>query len=262
MYSYKKFISFFSILFLYPTISLATELPEDVASGNKYEKSLTGSYYKDYGMTVVSKEGNHPVRAGEKSIRFEVRKGDCGKEKFPGTWDDCKNNRHRHELSGKPFRGESWYAYSIFIPKDFTVRVHPVKRYLAQFHQKNSWPTLMFRFGYKGYFAMTQWDGEVIDYSKLLDTKDMLGKWNDILIHINSTSKDTGFYKVWVNGELKYNYKGKTTEGNESYFKFGIYQTRVDEWEQTSMGDYPTDVVYYDEVRTGKVKTEVLENIR
>ena len=120
----------------------------------------------------------------------------------------------------------------------------------------------MFRFGYKGYFAMTQWDGEVIDYSKLLDTKDMLGKWNDILIHINSTSKDTGFYKVWVNGELKYNYKGKTTEGNESYFKFGIYQTRVDEWEQTSMGDYPTDVVYYDEVRTGKVKTEVLENIR
>ena len=74
MYLYKKFLSFFSILFLYSIISLATELPEDVASGNKYEKSLTGSYYKDYGMKVVSKEGNHPVRAGEKSIRFEVRK--------------------------------------------------------------------------------------------------------------------------------------------------------------------------------------------
>ena len=32
----------------------------------------------------------------------------------------------------------------------------------------------------------------------------MFGKWNDILININSTSKDKGFYKVWVNNELKY----------------------------------------------------------
>ena len=31
-------------------------------------------------MEVVNKADGHPVRAGEKSIRFEVRAGDCGKD--------------------------------------------------------------------------------------------------------------------------------------------------------------------------------------
>ena len=58
------------------------KLPEDVASGTKYHKSLTGKYYKEYGMQVVDKKDGHPVRAGEKSIRFEVRPGDCGKDSW------------------------------------------------------------------------------------------------------------------------------------------------------------------------------------
>ena len=36
-------------------------------------------------IQLVNKKDGHPVRAGEKSIRFEVRNGDCGKEKIP--WD-------------------------------------------------------------------------------------------------------------------------------------------------------------------------------
>ena len=52
-------------------------LPKDVAFGNKYFKSLAKNY-KKYGMQVVDKKYGHPVRAGNKSIRFEVRPGDCG----------------------------------------------------------------------------------------------------------------------------------------------------------------------------------------
>ena len=258
----KKLLGIVVIFFLYSNILLALELPKDVASGNKYEKSLTGSYYKKYGMQIVSKKERHPVRSGKQSIRFEVRKGDCGKDKSPSTWDDCKNNRYRHELSGKPFKGKAWYAYSIYIPEDFTVKVHPVKQYLGQFHQENSWPTLMFRFGSRGYYVIRQWDGSMVDRTKLLGVNEMLGKWNDILIHINSTSKDNGFYKVWVNGKLKYDYKGKTTEGNKSFFKFGIYQTRVDRWNTDAMGEYPTQVVYFDEVRAGKKKKDVIKNLK
>ena len=40
----------------------------------------------------------------------------------------------------------------------------------------------------------------------------MIGKWNDILIHGNFTSKEDGFYKVWVNNELKYEHKSKVSE--------------------------------------------------
>jgi len=63
------------------------KLPEDVVSGTKYHKSLTGKYYQEYGMQVVDKKDGHPVRAGKKSIRFEVRPGDCGKD-TDGGWND------------------------------------------------------------------------------------------------------------------------------------------------------------------------------
>ena len=121
------------------TFAKDIRLPNDVGSGNTYSKSL-GSGFKKYGYRIVSKKDGHPVRAGEKSIRFEVRFGDCGKDKSPGKWNDCKNDRQRHELSGERFKGNVRYAYSIFLPKDFK-SVYPVKSAMAQFHQKGSWPS-------------------------------------------------------------------------------------------------------------------------
>ena len=57
----KKLLGIVIIFFLYSNISLALELPKDVVSGNKYEKSLTGSYYKKYGMQIVSKKKDIPL---------------------------------------------------------------------------------------------------------------------------------------------------------------------------------------------------------
>ncbi|MBC8296737.1 MAG: hypothetical protein H8E55_13185 [Pelagibacterales bacterium] len=51
---------------LWINTSHAVSLPKDVASGSKFKKSLTGSYYKKYGMQVVDKKDGHPVRAGKK----------------------------------------------------------------------------------------------------------------------------------------------------------------------------------------------------
>ena len=65
------------------------KLPKDVSSGSKFEKSLTGKYYKNYGYQIVNKADGHPVRSGEQSIRFEVRDGDCGQDE-DGGWSDCK----------------------------------------------------------------------------------------------------------------------------------------------------------------------------
>ena len=258
----KSIKNSFLILILLTGNSFAKDirLPKDVGSGNVYTKSLKKGF-KKYGYKIVNKKDGHPVRAGEKSIRFEVRNGDCGED--PGKWSDCKNDRQRHELSGDRFRGKAWYAYSIYLPNDFKT-VYPVKSAMAQFHQKGSWPTLMFQFTDMGYYADRQLGYQTQEMKKLLDVKDMIGKWNDILIHINSTSKDSGFYKIWVNGNLKYEYNGTITGGKENYFKFGIYQTKVSVWPMYHPDTpYPTQVVYYDEVRAGKSRqavTKFIEN--
>ena len=69
----KKLLGILVLGLLWCNSVLAVSLPKDVVSGSKFTKSLTGSYYKKYGMQVVDKKDGHPVRAGEKSIRFEVR---------------------------------------------------------------------------------------------------------------------------------------------------------------------------------------------
>ena len=252
----KNIKNSFLILILLTGNSFAKDirLLKDVGSGNVYTKSLKKDF-KKYGYKIVNKKDGHPVRAGEKSIRFELRNGDCGED--PGKWSDCKNDRQRHELSGDRFRGKAWYAYSIYLPNDFKT-VYPVKSAMAQFHQKGSWPTLMFQFTDMGYYADRQLGYQTQEMKKILEVKDMIGKWNDILIHGNFTSKEDGFYKVWVNNKLKYEYNGATTGGKESFFKFGIYHTKVSVWPMYhSDTPYPTQVVYYDEVRVGKSREAV-----
>ena len=111
------------ILLTANTFAKDIRLPKDVGSGDSYTKSLKKGF-KKYGYKIVKLEDGHPVRAGKKSIRFEVREGDCGND--PGKWNDCKKDRQRHELSGDRFNGKAWYAYSIYLPKDFK-SVDPVK---------------------------------------------------------------------------------------------------------------------------------------
>ena len=56
----KKFFAILVICFLWSNIGLAktiVKLPKDTSSGfKKVHKSLTGKYYKDYGMQVVDKK--------------------------------------------------------------------------------------------------------------------------------------------------------------------------------------------------------------
>ena len=234
-------------------------LPKDVGSGNSYKKSL-GSGFKKHGVKIVKKEDGFPVRAGKKSVRFEVRFGDCGKDKPPGKWNDCKNNRQRHELSGRNFKGEKWTAFSIYLPKDFK-SVDPVKLAMGQFHQKGGAPNLMFQFNKYGFWADRQRGNMTFEQKIIVPYEDMIGKWNDILIHGNFTIKEDGFFKIWVNNKLKYEYYGQTTWGKPSYFKFGIYQTYVSRFSNVYKKPYPTQVVYFDEIRHGKSREIVLKNL-
>ena len=265
----KKFLGILFISLLFCGDGFAgkfVNLPKDVASGNKYKKSLDKKY-KKYGMQVVNKKDGHPVRAGEKSIRFEVRPGDCG---YNEDWSDCDNDRERHELTGKRMSGgEWWYAWSIFLPKDF-INVSPTKVALGQFHQKNGHVVWMFQnqnFSIPGgYWVDNQVPGYTKTLDKVLTNEEMIGKWNDILVNVKWSKKEDGFFKVWVNNKLGYEYMGPTKTKAKVYFKFGIYRSYLKQWIYSSRNKkkekgVPAQVVYFDEVRAGKTKEKVVGNL-
>ncbi len=207
------------------------KLPKDAASGFKIlTKSLTGKYYKDYGMQVVDEKDGHPVRSGKKSIRFEVREGDCGQDE-QGGWSDCKGDRERHELSANQkgdtmSKGEYWFSWSLYFPEDHQ-NLWPLSNNYGQFHQKDGPPVFMFKELRSGY-SVIRTIGDV-DYheKRLIHKDDMKGKWHDILINVKWSKKDDGFFKLWVNDKLKYDYKGPTKTEKYVYAKFGIYSTGI-----------------------------------
>ena len=82
----------------------------------------------------------------------------------------------------------------------------------------------------------------------LIDQKDMLGKWTDVLVNAKWTNKKDGFFKVWVNGKLKAQHTGMTQEKiDDMLFHIGIYRSFLSK----TPGPDPTQVAYYDEVRHG-----------
>ncbi len=206
-------------------------LPKDTASGYKIRtKLLTGKYYKDYGMQIVNKKDGHPVRSGEQSIRFELRHGDCGKDE-KGGWSDCKGDRERHEVSSHKkgdamSKGEYWFSWSVYFPKDHK-NLYPLSNNYGQFHQIDGQPVFMFKELRSGYTVVRTIGDTDYDEGKLVDNKDMPGNWIDILINAKWSKKDDGFFKVWVNDKLKYDYKGPTKTKPYVYEKFGIYSTGV-----------------------------------
>ena len=217
----------------------------DTISGWTFKKSLPNNF-KYYGFKIVSRSKGHPVRDGKRSMRFEVRAGDCS---WSSGWSDCENDRERHELLTKHTwkSGEKWYHWSIFIPVNYPI-IFPVKTALAQFHQEGSHPVWMFQNHTGGYVVDNQVYGSTRETKKILTDEEMRGKWSDVLVHARWTHKNKGFFRVYVNGETtpRYTWNGPTkSKGRAVYFKFGVYRSFM----SRRPGKEPTQVVYYDEVK-------------
>ena len=169
----------------------------DTVSGWSFEKSLP-THFKDYGHEVVSATEGHPVRAGKQSIRFEIRAGDCGWNRY---WNDCTTDRERHELSTATRNtrttwssGEKWYHWSIFFPEDHPV-IHPALLILGQFHQIDSYPVWLFHNGPGGgYYVVNFTTGKPVGgFKRVLTDSEMRGKWTDVLTQCTGPTKTTVF---------------------------------------------------------------------
>ena len=162
--------------------SSAFALSPDIGFGQKYKISQPNNF-KTYGACVAEKARGEPVRMGVKSLRFEVKNGDCG---WSDEWNDCDTDRARHELSAQDSDdGELWYAWSIFVPKN-TTNIFPAKLAMGQFHQRGTTnPAWMFQNAGGGYHIDNQVFGNTRYLKELLTSEQLISKWNDVLIHVN-----------------------------------------------------------------------------
>ena len=248
--TYSRFM--FSLICAGMILLLSTvtqeSLASDITTGWSFEKSLRKNF-KNYGYQVVKSQRGHPVCDGKLSMRFEIRAGDCS---WSSGWSDCENDRERHELASKSDwgKGEHWYHWSIYIPRDYEI-IFPVKIALGQFHQHDDHPVFMFQNARGGYHVDNQTIGYTLHQNQILTDEDMRGRWTDILVHAHWTHKSDGFFRVYVNGSVdpSYVWSGKTkNKGKRVYFKLGIYRSFV----SRRPGDEPTQVVYYDSVAKAK----------
>jgi hypothetical protein len=261
-------------------------LPKDIASGSLWGRTV-GNKINKHQIQIVNAEDGYPVKSGTQSIRFEIREGDCSHD--GNGWSDCKGDRYRSELTStsKGFK-HKFFAWSIYLPDDFK-SVDPVLLSTAQIHQykSNGMPktfahNMSFHLNNGGYWAVRYlraypvendpYSGYYKKNTHLIDIKDMLGKWTDIVLEFRSSANKDGIVKVWVNGELKYDYTGQTSDGGNNYFKFGLYQSHVSRINNTppmpwidgtrkkKSDPYPTQVVYYDDVRTHGKSFEQVTN--
>jgi len=158
--------------------------------------------------------------------RFEVRPGDCSRARASNGWNDCANDRERHELKevGALQREGDGYRYSwrTKVAGDWT-RLWPVKIHLGQFHQQDGKPAFMFTEYPDGLNITNHLNGE---RKLVIPSSDMKG-WNRFDVKAVWSKGQGGFFSVTVNDRELYTYCGPTQTEEAVYFKFGIYRAFV-----------------------------------
>ena len=271
----KYIIIFLSLFIIYPNLSskvIAREITnivwnKSVAKGKKLSK---------FRETVTS------PALGAKAWKITLLPKDCGRDN-EGNYSDCKNNgkdavvghgggdRARSEYSSKKrYRGEKWISVSIFLPNDFK-SVEPVSTSLFQIYEwgttnKQRHPRMMLRVKNgklePRYYPVNGRDvpGKI---NKNLFIDDMKNKWTTIIFH-KKMGKEAGkgFVKMYVNDTLYNEYNGRTGYGGEFFNKFGIYHSWISRWNEDIHGEYPTQVVYYDNLFRASSKKKLFKLLK
>lgn len=271
----KYIIIFLSLFIIYLNFSskvIAREITnivwnKSVAKGKKLSK---------FRETVTS------PALGTKAWKITLLPKDCGRDN-EGNYSDCKNNgkdavvghgggdRARSEYSSKKrYRGEKWISVSIFLPNDFK-SVEPVSTSLFQIYEwgttnKQRHPRMMLRVKNgklePRYYPVNGRDvpGKI---NKHLFIDDMKNKWTTIIFH-KKMGKEAGkgFVKMYVNDTLYNEYNGRTGYGGEFFNKFGIYHSWISRWNEDIHGEYPTQVVYYDNLFRASSKKKLFKLLK
>jgi len=205
-------------------------------------------------------------RTGTSSMRVEVRK-----------WDPDVAGSKRAELTDNSFpmppqTNIRWWSFSNYLPNDF-VR-DSVKEMVAQWHFKatggatvGASPPIGLTINKGNWEVSILYDSVDINIDRGANIKvqhfDLgpwqRGVWNDWVFNINYSYNDDGYVKVWRNGQLVLDYKGKCwyKGAYDPMFKIGLYKWAWDPSYTFRPGSITTSRVYYvDHVKTGNIDAE------
>ena len=218
---------------------------------------------------VESKNGEPTI--GKKAYKFTLLPYDCGRG---SKWSDCKARpvRARSEIEWKntfsSIKSERWISFSIFLPEDYQ-SVFPTRASFFQIYKKGLGPILMLRdLGNDLLIAgiMESNSAEIISgKANLVNISEMLGEWTHFKIHLKYTDEADGFWKFYVNDELKYHIEGSTRgivkSKNGLYVKAGIYQTATDVYKKFHQKNIPTQTIYMDNIFVSKTEKKLIKLI-
>ena len=197
------------------------------------------------------------VRSGKVALKFKNGIGDCGEHS--NGLSDCDTHRERSEFSMLSWENkEKWFKFSIFIPK---ISVFPkgAKNSLWQIHSKTGPVNFKVEINDEGDLV---WNDHIINERMFMLSKYKLkGQWNDFVVYMDfDVSNKDNKIKIWANGELVVDYKGKThnEKSKKVYMKVGIYKSHLNRANKDDMG---TSIAYYDAIAIGDNCKELsLEN--
>ena len=202
---------------------------------------------------------------GDKSIRFESNDGECWKEP---KWNDCTNDRERTELyyKKKPWKKERWYRFYIHLPKDYN-SIAPAKMSLIQWKRhKPSKVLVMFQHDHSGLTFNRNGDTFKDTYIVLKPNKDLLGSWTEIIYSTNwHLDPEKGFMKVWIDGKLKVDFKGRSNnkKGKELSLRYGLYSSSMSRYKRVFETEtMPQRIVFFDGVKEEKSCEKLLDETK
>lgn len=233
-----------------------------------------------------------PVRRGLRAERFELRPGDC-------SGSDCGAPRYRAEIGER--RGSArvgqdiWYGWSFYngsigpTLRDISLRIvlgqwrlsgdlPPVFRLIQIGQDEGYWDTCQPLFCFAPgdpaedivveltdmaqamNWGSAQNDGLVCRLFSSVAAQDY---WMDIVVNTNFADDDSGYLRIWVNGALKCDYRGRLVASRPDLrarpqHRRGIFVSYTERWDRVQPGvPKPRMVAYFDEFRDGRTREDV-----
>ena len=278
----SKFLSLFLLLFILSCakeeivkgyvyfntkINYLTNTKGEIVRNNFIDSDISSSLefqlvndinVRDYNNLIVNKSDNHPVYSGERSLRFEIRKGECSTNTF---FDDCSNDRARTEVyeynrvNIEPGMIQS-YEYSMYIVSN---------EYFNPGNDLNPYSPLtvvsQIYFDDQGiegdqkgqFYLVVDHDQNLrirthtpftynIDKQELIMT-DIFDKWITVRMELDTSSNR---FRLFLDGSIvfqdTYNFIPEYSIEPQYFFKAGVYNSFLSD----AKIEYRTQVIYYD----------------
>lgn len=236
-----------------------------------------------------------PNRRGKRAERFELRDGDCG-------GSDCGAPRYRSEIGLRDryvdarIGKDIWYGWSFYngtvgpTLRDTNLRLvfgqwrlsgdlPPVFRFIQMGRDEGNWsacdPAICTRSTDRTQDIVVQladmadaygWsnaqnDGHICRLFSIVEAHDY---WMDIVVNTNFANDGSGYLRIWVNDQLKCDYRGQLVARLPDRgravptHRRGVFASYTKRWDKTQpQTPKPRFVVYYDEFRTGTRREDV-----